>query len=1037
MNALPPRQEERPLPPGGIFAAAMPSFGVQRPVSVFVLFMALMVLGFIAWTRIPLTMLPEGFEPHQLWVQIPFPNASPRETDELVVRPIAEQLGTVSGLKQLRSRARADSAGFGVVFEPSVNMDDAYNDVVDRIERALPDLPSDVERYFVFKYNPSDEPILWAGVTFPDAVEDPYELMERVVVPRLERIPGVASVDLWGVNSRGIYIDWDRDALVAHGVDIGEVQRDLQSDNFQKSGGRIAEGGRVAHVRSLSRLSSVEDLRRYPIQGGTLVLDDVADISYRKVADADIDRVDGKRSAAFGVRKESSANTVEVGAAIQAALKELGDDPRGQGSSFFTFFDQGEQIAEATGNLGSSLLQGAVLSVVVLFVFLREWRMTLLISAAIPFSMMITLTVLYFRGTSLNLIAMMGLMLAVGMVVDNAIVVVEAIYQRRARGEAPRQAAIDGAAEIALALLASTGTSMVVFLPVILMSEDAEASFFLGELGFPVVFALAASFVVAMVFAPLATTFMAAAQIAEDPAWLKRLSEAYVRLLNAVLRRPADSSIFAFNAFLLTLLVAVPGVQCSGEGEAGLNDFEIVFTVPREADHAERDAIGRKFEALLEENREAWQVRVYRVEIGMHDTEGSMWVYLEDEAPKAEVVEKVKEALPTELPGVIARVGWGQSNEDDRVTVPLYGEELGTLEGLGEEVARRVRAVPGVLSARLDLEQDGLEELVLRPDREVLQRFGIDATTMAWTVSFALRGNSSLPPIIQGDHEIALTSRLSDDDRASISTLLDFPVFSAATAQTVPVRALTASSFERGPGVVRRTDRRTSIEVIADLSRDTSKAEVGPLIDAAIADLSVPRGYAVDTDTWRTESSESNAATFSALGMSVVFVYLLMGMLFESAWLPISILTTIPLAALGSWWGLYLTGTDMDVMAGIGLIVLVGVVVNNGIVLVDRIEQARGEGMSRHDAIEDACRTRLRPILMTALTTILGLVPMAFGSSDFIGMPYAPLGRCVMGGMVASTVLTLLFVPFAYVVIDDVKEWLKRLFMTLMGKVIA
>jgi HAE1 family hydrophobic/amphiphilic exporter-1 len=1018
----------------GWMSSALPRFGVERPVSVMVLFLALMVLGFIAWTRIPLTMLPDGFEPKFLWVQIPFQNASPRESDELVVRPIAEQLSTVSGIKQLRTRAGTDSTGFSIEFHPSVDMDDAYNDVVDRIERAMPDLPSDVERYFVFKYNPSDEPILWAGATFPDAVEDPYELMQRVVIPRIERIPGVASVDLWGVNSRAIYIDWDRDALMEHGVSINQVQQQLAADNFQRSGGRIDDGGVVRHVRSLARIDDVATLEAYPIQNGRLHLSDVAEITYRKTADADIDRVDGKRSAAFGVRKESSANTVEVGAQIQKALAELAVEPRAQGSAFFTFFDQGEQIAEATDNLGQSLMEGALLSVLVLYIFLREWRMTLLISLAIPFSLMITLAALYFRGTSLNLVAMMGLMLSVGMVVDNAVVVIEAIYQRRTRKESLRDAAVHGASDVALALLAATGASVIVFLPVILMSEDATASFFLTELGLPVIFALIASLGVAMVFAPLASTLLGQTEIRENPAWLTWFTGHYLRLLRWTLHHPADTAISILAMFMLTVGIAVPGVQCTGEGNAGLNDFEVGFSVPREANHAERDAIARKFEDLLEAHRAEWQVRVYRVEIGIHDTEGTLWIYLEDEAPKDDIVKKVKDALPQEIPGVVASVSWGQGQTDDRVTIPVFGEDLVTLQGLGEEIARRARDVPGVISANLDTEKAGLEELVLHPDRNALHRFGVDARTVAFTVAFALRGNSALPPIIQGEHEIEVVSRLSDDDRANISTLLDFPVFSATSGQVVPVRALADTEFGRGPGTIRRTNRRTSLEVTLDLAKDASAESVGPLLEAALADLEPPRGYSVDTDTWKRDQSETDEATLFAFGMSVVFVYLLMGILFESWLLPLSLITTIPMALLGAWWGLYLTDSDMDVMAGVGLIVLVGIVVNHGIVLVDRIEAARAEGFSREDAISDACQTRLRPILMTALTTILGLVPMAFGSSDFIGIPYAPLGRCVMGGMVASTVLMLLYVPFIYTLLDELAAWGRRLWAELLGR---
>jgi HAE1 family hydrophobic/amphiphilic exporter-1 len=1003
----------------------LPMLSVHRRVTVLVLFIAQLVLGAIALWRLPLQMMPDGFEPRSLWVRVAFPNATPSETDELVVRPIAEQLATLPGLKSVRSRAGQDSASFSLEFHPSVAMSEAYNDVVDRMERARIDLPEEADRYWVFKYSPTDEPILFAGVTFPDGVEDPAQWMDKVVVPRLERLPGVAGVEVWGAQSRAIYIDYARDRLLTHGVDVGSIQRSLGNDNFQRSGGRLDEDGRIRHVRSLSRIDDVEALERYPIQGGTLTLSDVADVSLRRLASADIDRINGRDAAAFGIRKDSSANTVEVGAAVQAALDEIRADPRAEGAEFLLFFSQGDLIQDTTSGLITSLVQGGVLSVLVLLAFLREWRMTLLVAGAIPFSMLMTVSVMYLRGGSLNVIATMGLMLAVGMVVDNAIVVVEAIYGRRGRGEDPATAAIEGTAEVNLAVLASTATSMIVFLPVILMTEDADAAFFMAEIGLPVVFSLAASLVVALLFAPLATTLVSSDGIKPDAPWLVWLTARYERLLAVVMRRRADSWISIAAAFLLTVAIAVPGVQCTGEGEGGLNDFNIQFTVPRDATPPERDAIAKRFEALFESHKEDWGIKVYQVEIGGHDSEGRAWVVLNDDVSREALLDRVKAALPKDEPGVVASVGWRGTDREDQLTITVFGEEMDVLRSIGDEVVRRVEGVVGVLDARVDIEADGADELRIRPDRAALERAGVSAATVAGTVAFALRASEAMAPIVKDDVEIDVASRLSAADLADISTLLDFPVWSPATGQALPVRALADTEFGRGPGTIRRLDQRTSVEVVIDLAAGETAGTVGEAVQRALADMALPRGYSVDQDAWKRDQSSQDTAMLFALGMSVCFVYLLMGILFESWILPMSILTTIPMALCGAFWSLYLTGTEMDVMAGIGLVVLVGVVVNNGIVLVDRIQQARSEGMSREEAIAESCRTRLRPVLMTAATTILGLLPMALGTSDFIGIPYAPLGRCVMGGMAVATVLTLLLVPMQYAALDDLSEWLR------------
>jgi HAE1 family hydrophobic/amphiphilic exporter-1 len=374
-------------------------------------------------------------------------------------------------------------------------------------------------------------------------------------------------------------------------------------------------------------------------------------------------------------------------------------------------------------------------------------------------------------------------------------------------------------------------------------------------------------------------------------------------------------------------------------------------------------------------------------------------------------------------------VGWSEGGGDDRrLSVELFGEDMQVLEGLGEEVARRARVIPGVLSANVELDDAGIDELRVRPDREQLERYGVSARSVAQTMAFAMRGNQSLPAMRMGDEEVDMISRISEKDRSDIATLMDFPVFSPATMLVVPMRALAATEVGKGPGSIRRLDRRTSQTVSVDLAVGVDPSEAGPLVRDALRDMALPRGYSIDADTWRKSQDQQDEATLFAFAMSVIFVYLLMGVLFESWVYPISILVSVPMAMLGAFWGLYLTNTEMDVMAGIGLVVLVGIVVSNGIVLVDRILAAQAEGMTREAAVLDACRTRLRPILMTALTTILGVIPMATGSSDFIGIPYAPLGRCIMGGMVASTVLTMGLVPVLYVVLDDLAEWGRNYF---------
>ncbi len=1003
------------------FRERIPALSYDRPVTVFVGFMALLVIGVIAYTRIPVQMMPSGFEPKFMFALVFYPDSAPMETDERIVRPVEEQLSTVSGMSSLSSTASTGTASFRMRFHGTTDMDDAYNEVVDRIERSMPELPDDVDRYLVFSFNPDDSPVMWLGVSLPDEVEDPYHVMTRVVQPRIERLGGVASVDVYGVPQQIVAIDYDREKLFAHLIDLGGVQRRLATDNFQIGSGRIHERGLVRPLRGLSNLTK-DDLGRFPVKD-SLVLSDIADIRSGGVLSSDLFRIDGKKAAAIAVRKESGANIVDVAEAVAAELTLLEGDRRVQGARFHTLFNQGDLITESVDTLTNTALTGGLFALLILYVFLREWKMTLLIAASIPLSLLLTVAGLYFMGFDLNLISLMGLMLAVGMVVDNAIVVVETIYRRRAEGAGVRAAAVLGTAEVNLAILASTMTTMVVFLPVMLMTENADFSFFLQVMGMPVVLALAASLLVALVFAPLATRYMGRAAIKADPRWLSWVERRYRSVLTFVLRRRADTAVGILAAAVLTFAVAVPGVQCNMAGSDGnIGDFIIRFTVPPQASMADRDEIMTAYEEMVDEHREEWGVRVFRAELEGDRSEGRVWVYLDSDGPmpRDEVMEAAREALPDDLPGVKGTVGWegGADGGDQSLSLQIEGEDMGLLVGLGEEVVRRVEGLEGVIGARLDQEREGADEIQLVLHRDALARYAVGAQQVGNTVSYAMRG-STLQPLKEGEREIELRSRFSLEDRSDIDTVLDFEIWSPERMAFIPIRVLTDVVFTKGPVSITRRNRKTAVTVSVDLAEGATPQDVYPRIDAALEDMAFPRGTGWKKAGGFEMEMENNSAMLLAFGLSMAFVYLLMGILFERWILPLGIMTTVPMAMFGSMWGLYLTGTPMDTMAGIGLVVLVGVVVNNGIVLIDLVTQLRDEGMERSEALIEAGCRRLRPILMTALTTICGLLPMALGSSAFIGIPYAPLGRTVISGLTVGTLLTLVLVPFLYAWLDD------------------
>ncbi len=1006
----------------------IPTFSVRRPVTVLMLFLALMVLGLIAWSRIPLEMLPGSFTLNRLWVFVPYEDASPRETEAQLVRPLEEHVSTAPGLKEMVSRARSDSAMLSLKFHRSLSMDEAYNALVDRLERAMPDLPDEVERYLIWKFDPNSEPILWAGISLPESVEDDHHLVTEVVGKRLERVPGVGQVDTWGVTPRRVFVEYNLDSLRVHGVSLGDVYRSLATDNFQMASGRIVDDGKVRYVRSLARWESVEEIKRIPIRDG-LYLGDIAEVTYRPDPSASINHIDGKEGAALAISKESDANTVEVAEAVEAAFRELEADPAVQGAHFVKFFSQGDMISESVDELLNTAATGGLCAVIVLFAFLREWRLTLLIAGCIPVTLLLTVTALYFTGHTLNLLTLMGLMLAVGMVVDNAIVVVEAIYARRMEGDAADSAAIEGTAEVNLAITLSTLTTMVVFLPVILMSENADFSFFLGEIGMPVVWALGASLAVALIFTPLTTTLLQGAKaLPKEPRWITWLTERYADGLEWVLTHRTDALVGVIAVTIFTYVLPFQTVGCEDEGGGDLGEFVVRFEVPGDFSYRERLDVVENLEQWVDGHRPDWGIRTHRSDLHSSSNHGRIYVYLLDPDERAEgqitreeVIEAAKEELP-EIPGVFANIGWGggEENSPNLVSFVLTGEDTPTLERLADLARARLRSIEHVTSVSYDNEEEGMREVRLMADRAAMARYGLDARNVGQTVGFALRANQ-LPDFHDDGKEVDVVARFRYEDREDIDRLLDFPMWSPLARQSVPLRAMVSPEIAPGSGTIRRTDRITSFEVTVEFGPKADMGNAFSVVAATLDSLDFPRGYAWSYRGRQMDRDSENAAMVLALILSVTFVYLIMGVLFESFLLPLGILTSIPMAGVGVYWTLYLTGTPLDFMAGVGLVILVGVVVNNGIVLIDLVTRLRREGADRTHALVEAGRRRMRPILMTALTTIFGVLPMAMGTSTFVGIPYSPLGRVVAGGLAAGTILTLFFVPFLYSVLDDMR----------------
>ncbi|MBM74270.1 MAG: hypothetical protein CMK59_02615 [Proteobacteria bacterium] len=1003
----------------------LPQLSVDRPITSIMFFISICVLGIIAWIRIPIELLPKGTASGNLWVQVPYTDSQPRATEEAITLPVEDRLSDIEGLKSIRSTSRAGNASFSLEFHRSISMDNAYNSVVDRLERAMLDLPDEADRYYIFKWDASDAPIIWLAAGIDGNEEDRHNVLNDIIKPKFERVPGVGSVDAWGPAPKKIFVGFSRDALMNHRLNQFEIIQKIRSESFQMPNGRMVENGTVSYVRSLAQINNLEALKQFPASEN-LSLNQVANISMNLALSGDISRIQGKQGAGVSIRKESDANTVATTSALLEAMEDLKSN---HPVDFFVFFNQGELIKGALNNLKESAMTGGFFAVFILYLFLRNLSMTLLIAACIPFTLVMSVATLYLRGSSLNLLSLMGLMLAVGMVVDNAIVVVESIYAKRLDGESAKSAAVSGSVEVALAISLSTLTTVAVFLPVILMNQDTEYSLFLIELGFPIVIALGASLLAALAFTPLTTTFLKSERgdlvVPRGVIWL---TQKYRSILKWILNQKSDSILALLCLSVLTIALPVRSVGCSSTDEDA-SEFVINYEVPPQLNYNERLNVVKKIEEVVEDNKERWGVRFYYSRINNGSNNGRCEVYLHEDKDKSLVsseiaIKEAQDKLP-EIPGVEMNIGWSGSYAESRsFELILRGDQTSTLEDLAKDTAQVLKGVEGVMSVDLALEEGSLPELQLSVNRQSASRYGLSAQTIAWTVASALRSND-LPDQKIGSKSIDVIARFQYSDRSDMNKLLDFPVLSTSTMQLVPLRKLVDIKTAPSLQTIRRRNRTSSYPISISISENANIDTVRSNVNVALSELEFPTGYGFDPPFDPDDLEDQTAMQLSLL-MSIVLVFLIMGALFESFLLPMAIITTIPMAALGAFWVLYISDSGMDNIAGIGLVILVGVVVNNGIVLIENINRLREAGLDRNTAILEGGTRRLRPILMTALTTIFGLLPMAFGGTSEGGISYASMGKVVTGGLATGTFLTLFFVPLLYVLLDDMKEGASR-----------
>jgi len=992
---------------------------IRRPVTTIMLFVSMVVIGLIASFRLPLEAEPEATIPF-FFVSLPYSGSTPEEVERNLVRPVEEALATMPGIESMNSRANAEGGSVQVRFSDwTRDIAIAASEARERIDAIRDDLPDDFRRYFVYRWSTSDREAISLRLTSQVDLTTRADLIERSIKQRLERLPGVARVEVEGVAKQEVLVALDKDRLTAHGVALNELVQQLQTANFSVSAGQITEAGQRLRVQPKGELLELQQLRDLRIDRRGTRLSDVADVELKPQRMDYVRRMDGKPSVGVDIYKERSANLVDLSRGVRAEIAELEKDPAMGGINIEVTDDQGLAVTSSLLALAEAGGIGLLLSVIVLYAFLRHWPSTLMVSTAIPICFVMTLGFMYFTGISLNIISMMGLLLAVGMLVDNAVVVVESIYQEREKyPDRPWLASIIGTRHVAIALSAGTLCHCVVFLPM-MFGEKNIITIYLGQLAATISFSLLASWLVAISLIPMLSARMKTPPALKSP-FITAMQARYARALRWTLGHRGWS---VAGILAISLLSIYPMTHTQGGGDD--NDPSEINIFYQWKGAYSKEEMGKevaRVEAFVNANRKPFHVeRVYSRYSEQGWAQTRLFLDIEDPEQSKKIAEDVRKGLPKSARANLG-IGWpgGQGNEGEGITFSLIGDSTQTLQELAGDILPMLARNPKLRDVRIDT-GDANTELRVQVNRERAAAYGFSAREVAQFVGVALRG-SSLRDFHREDVEIPVNVRFAGSDDYGMEDLSTFMV-RAPNGSDVPLLAMVDVGTSPAATSIQRQSRQTMLQVQAGLAKDVSVEDARKAIETTLNGTQFPPGYSYTFDgAGFNINFDGMDQMMRAIMIALVLMLVIMAAVFESLLFPLAIMSCVLFSIFGVYWLFWLTGTEMNIMAVIGILVLMGVVVNNGIVMIEHINNLRRRGLPRTEALIEGSRERLRPIMMTMGTAILAMIPIALSTKTAEGMPpYYPMARAIAGGLAFSTVVSLLFLPTIYAMLDDLR----------------
>ncbi len=1009
---------------------SLPKIAVERPVTMLMGLAALVILGIVSLTKLPVDLTP-NLEFPALSVVTTYSQASPQEVEKSITRVIESAVSAVNDIDSIESTSSEGRSVVTISFKWGTDLDARASDVREKLDFAKRLLPSDASSPSVFKFSTSLIPTMIISITGSEDQEYLYNLAENQIKPKIEQTPGVANVSLNGGIKKIVAVDVYRNRLEAYGLSIDSIANVLALENQNQAGGYTYEGVYKYLLRTQGEFKTLEDIENVVVtvkNGIPIRLKEVASVKYANSTDQGIVRVNGKPAVSLTIYKQADRNTVQVSKDIHKTLKDLSFSLP-ETVKIETILDTAEAVNNSIANVRDAALQGGVLAIVILLMFLWNFRTVLIIAISIPTSIIATFITMYFFGVSLNIVSLGGLALGVGMMVDSSIVVLENIFYYRQKGYGRFKAAVMASEEVMLPIIASTLTTVAVFLPIVFV-EGFTAQIF-RDLALTVSISLIVSLVVAITVVPMLGSQMVHI---EENCYLCKLEDAFNRGWNALVgwyqrrlswalahKRMALFGIFGtFIAVGLAILIFI-GKEGMPQTDQGQFSIRAEFPVGTRREYV--DTITKEMEKVLLEtlgkNLKAMQVQIGAGGLmglgGGNEYTVNFRISLISPKKRVKGINKIIEESRIALKPFPAKIsvqnsGGFMMGGGSALSIEVQGDDLEQSEKLVNRIIKLAEDVPEIRNVSAN-RSDSLPEIVLRINRVAASKLGFNSFTLAQTIKTAFGGKTATRMSTEGG-DMDVIVQLEEQSRSSVDDIYSLQIPSPV-GRLVPLASLLDQSKTTGPTAINRKNNRRTVTISMDYYGKSLNQVISSLQTRIKKEVFVPRGFSISYGGSFKDMQESFKQLTLALLLAIFLVYAVMASQFESLWAPFVILFTVPFGFVGSLILLFITGKTLNTISFLGFVILVGIVVNNGIILIDHMNNQMKAGKKPDEAALESGVRRIRPIMMTTLTTILGLIPLALGLGEGSEL-YIPLAVSILGGLTLSTVITLVVIPTVY-----------------------